>query len=98
MFRHGDVGVFPTNEDFKKDGKKLPHLVLAEGEVTGHTHRVTEGEATLYEKDGVLYLSVSSDTALLTHEEHAPVAIPTGDWEIRIQKEYEPEGWRNVQD
>jgi hypothetical protein len=30
-------------------GKKLPHLTLAEGEVTGHAHRITEGQAELYE-------------------------------------------------
>ncbi|MFB2881393.1 hypothetical protein [Floridanema aerugineum] len=39
-----------------------------------------------------------SPTALLTHEEHKQIAIPQGDWVIRIQREYEPEGWRYVAD
>ena len=93
--RHGDVLIIST-EQIK--GKQLKHLVLAEGEVTGHAHRITEGDATLYEENGVLFLHVESEKALLTHEEHKPVEIPRGDYEIKIQREYEPEGWRNVAD
>lgn len=93
MYRHGDVGIFPTKKKFL-DGVKRDRLVLAEGEVTGHAHRIAEGEASLYEKNGVLYLRVFSDTATVTHEEHKPIEIPMGDYEIRIQKDYEPEGWR----
>ena len=37
-------------------GQKLTHLTLAEGEVTGHSHRIADGQAELYEKDGTLYL------------------------------------------
>lgn len=79
-------------------GKKLSHLTLAEGEVTGHSHQITRGNAELYEKDGTLYLKVLSETASLTHEEHKPVKIPQGNWIVRIQREYEPMGWRYVAD
>jgi hypothetical protein len=79
-------------------GKRLPHLTLAEGEVTGHSHRISEGQAELYEKDGTLYLRVVSETATLTHEEHKAIQIPQGSWMVRIQREYEPEGWRYVAD
>ena len=41
---------------------------------------------------------VFSPTALLTHEEHNPISIPQGDWMVRIQREYEPQGWRYVAD
>ena len=79
-------------------GKRLPHLTLAEGEVTGHSHRISEGKAELYEKDGTLYLRVLSETATLIHEEHKAIQIPQGSWMVRIQREYEPEGWRYVAD
>lgn len=46
----------------------------------------------------MLYLKVFSPTALLTHEEHNPISIPQGDWMVRIQREYEPQGWRYVAD
>ena len=32
---------------------------------------------------------------ILTHEEHAQVKIPQGNWEIRIQHESKPKGWRH---
>jgi hypothetical protein len=96
IIRQGDVLIIPS--DSLATGTKLPHLTLAEGEVTGHRHRISNGEAELFERDGVLYLRVLSPTAILTHEEHAQVTIPQGNWEIRIQREYEPEGWRYVAD
>ncbi len=93
--RQGDVILQPAQQT---TGKKLPHLTLAEGEVTGHSHRISDGKAELYEKDGTLYLRVLSPTATLTHEEHKAIAIPQGNWMVRIQREYQPEGWRYVAD
>ncbi|KAM3094311.1 hypothetical protein ACKFKF_27680 [Phormidesmis sp. 146-12] len=93
--RQGDVILLPTQQI---QGKKLPHLTLAEGEVTGHRHRISDGKAILFEQDSVLYLRIDSETATLTHEEHQPVHIPQGSWMVRIQREYEPEGWRYVAD
>ena len=96
IIRQGDVLIIPSDTLVK--GTKLHHLTLANGEVTGHRHRISNGEAELLERDGVMYLRVLSPTALLTHEEHAPVTIPRGNWQIRIQREYEPDGWRDVAD
>jgi len=94
-YRHGDVILKKVNEI---KGKKLNHLILAEGEVTGHKHVISEGEAELYECEGTLFLSVKSETALLTHEEHKEIELPKGDYQITIQREFEPEGWRRVAD
>ena len=80
------------------EGSKLSHLILAEGEVTGHSHRIGEGKAELYEQDGTLYLHVLSNAVTLIHEEHKAISIPQGNWMILIQREYEPEGWRYVSD
>jgi len=80
--RQGDVILTPVP---KIEGEKKPHLTLAEGEVTGHSHQIIEGQAELYEKDGTLYL-------------HHAIAIPEGNWMVRIQREYEPQGWRYVAD
>jgi hypothetical protein len=93
--RQGDVILQPIAQI---SGKKLPHLTLAEGEVTGHSHRISDGKAELYEKDGTLYLRVLSENATLIHEEHKGIAIPQGDWMVKLQREYEPEGWRYVAD
>jgi hypothetical protein len=96
IIRQGDVLVIPSTTPIS--GTKLSHLTLAEGEVTGHRHRISHGTAELFDRDGTLYLQVLSPTAILTHEEHAEVTIPQGNWEIRIQREYAPEGWRYVAD
>lgn len=85
--RQGDVILMPVT---KITGKKLSHLILAAGEVTGHAHRISEGCAELYDHNGVLYLRVLSKTALLTHEEHQELHIPQGDWLVKIQREYIP--------
>lgn len=91
--RQGDVILLPVQQI---EGKKLPHLTLAAGEVTGHRHAITSGQAELYEDYGTRYLRVVSETALLTHEEHKAISVPQGDWIVRIQREYEPEGWKLV--
>ena len=76
ILRQGDVLIIPS--DTAATGTKLPHLTLAEGEVIGHRHQISNGEAELFELDGILYLKVLSPTAILTHEEHAQVTIPQG--------------------
>lgn len=86
--RQGDVLLLPTSE---LQGVTLPHLVLAEGEVTGHKHQISAGEVDLYQSVDRLYLQVRSQTATLSHEEHKTVEIPQGNWMIRIQREYVPE-------
>ncbi|NEO37858.1 MAG: hypothetical protein F6J90_16600 [Moorea sp. SIOASIH] len=93
--RQGDVILLPVEQI---NGQQLPHLTLAEGEVTGHSHRISDGVAQLYEKNGILYLQVLSETATLTHEEHQRIELPQGSWMVRIQREYEPQGWRYVAD
>ncbi|WP_341527805.1 hypothetical protein WKK05_00115 [Nostoc sp. UHCC 0302] len=93
--RQGDVILLPVQE---VKGQKIPHLILAKGEVTGHKHQITEGKAELYEKDSTLYLRVFSEIALLAHEGHQAIPIPQGNWLVKIQREYEPEGWRYVAD
>ena len=53
--RQGDVLLIPAPQQ-QVLRQKLSHLTLAEGEVTGHRHRITDGKAELYEENGTLYL------------------------------------------
>ncbi|WP_190673237.1 hypothetical protein [Nostoc sp. FACHB-190] len=43
-------------------------------------------------------IPIMSETAFLTHEEHQAIPIPQSNWIVKIQREYEPEGWRYVAD
>ena len=55
--------------------KKISERVLAYGEHTGHAHRVT---VEVYERaDGVREFEGGTT---VTHEEHAPITIPDGQW------------------
>lgn len=86
LIQQGDVLIKRVE---KIQGKKLNHLTLAKGEKTGHHHTITKGEAELYEENGVLFLRVKSDNATLTHQEHLPVEIEKGDYQIGIVREYD---------
>lgn len=105
FFRQGDVLLSPIDPHSDTatvvtSGQLLPHLTLAKGEVTGHCHQISQGEAKLYERNGVLYLQVFSPTAMLTHEEHEAIKIPQGQWQVLMQREYEPVSgyWLDVAD
>lgn len=44
------------------------------------------------------YLEVMDNPATLRHEEHGPITLPPGCYEVRRQREYTPAGMRNVAD
>lgn len=97
----GDV--FLTECSIPKDatvkGLSRRGLVVAEGEHTGHAHVVDSMDATLLEKDGVLYLSATKEVNIV-HEEHKAISVPAGEWKIGIVQEVDPftDEIRNVQD
>ena len=86
MFQQGDV-ILERVENVK--GKKLNHLILAEGEMTGHSHVITKGKAELYENEKELFLKIISNTAELTHQEHKIVVLPKGNFKVRKVREYD---------
>src|SRR5689334_22414924 len=98
LWRHGDVLVGAVAA-VPEGARPLSHLILARGEVTGHSHRVAErGAAHLYELDGVLYLDVVAALATLIHEEHGLITLPQGQHRVWIQREYAPGEIRRVAD
>lgn len=86
-YQQGDVLIKKIDGEIK--GKKLNHLTLAEGEVTGHSHQIKNGGAELYLLNGVMFLKVLTDNVTLLHEEHNPVEIKKGNYQISIVKEYD---------
>lgn len=95
-YRHGDVLILECAAP--KGGDELKHLTLAEGEVTGHSHRIVDGIAKLTRFDDKMYLKVQGEIGTLAHEEHPALSVPQGNYEIVIQREYEPNGWKYVAD
>lgn len=95
-YRHGDLIIVPTKD--KIQGVEQPKPVLALGEVTGHSHQITEGIAKVFKYNEKTYLKVISEYALLTHEEHDSIKLPCGDYEFFIQQEWKEDGWAKVLD
>jgi hypothetical protein len=81
------------------DALRRPGCVLAEGEATGHTHRIDRpGAAELLERGGTLYLRVLADSAAVVHQEHRPIVLPRGLYRVWQQREYSPRAIRTVCD
>jgi hypothetical protein len=83
-------------------------FVVAHSE-TGHNHVIAESSnVKLYTTNDpmVSYLQVIEATDatetiiehLRTFDTHESILIPHGNYEIRRQREYSPEGWRRVED
>lgn len=89
IYQHGDVVIIKRPE-LPKDLKDLKTNVLAEGEATGHAHRLHGDGYTYFEepKTKERYLRLVQPVAL-RHEEHHEIILPTGDYEIRIVREYD---------
>jgi hypothetical protein len=98
LFRHGDVLV-ETISTIPATAKKQRHLTLAEGELTGHSHKIAESKnAILYRNGQDLFLHVTARTATIQHEEHAPIELPQGFYRVWQQREYTPERIVTVRD
>lgn len=106
MFRQGDILLVPAwGEQLSESARPVARdargrLVLALGEATGHAHAVAAPDAQLLAEPGEVdrrFLRIVTE-ALLTHEEHAPIPLPPGLYEVVRQREYLPAGIRDVAD
>lgn len=104
MYRQGDillVRVGMPEATLKPVPKDEGRVILAYGEVTGHAH-VAEcaegGVAELLEtEEGRRFLKLV-DPGVVVHDEHAPIDLEPGYYEVRRQREYTPEYNRYVAD
>lgn len=118
VVRQGDVGIsqidmIPANAE-KVEPTKDNKVVLAYGEVTGHSHRFnadfvdefkTETDRFFRVKQAAVLNKIDDnkyqivqDGAILFHEEHNPIILEPGDYKIIQQQEYIQQNWRNVAD
>lgn len=99
-YRQGDVSIMAATTLPKGLRPVKGEPILARGEVTGHAHRIVEGQVRLYQLGALLYLRVLSEFAKLYHEEHEDIILPRGKYEVRQQREFRrgEGGIRNVAD
>lgn len=83
--RHGDV-ILERVEFSAREFKKCEEVVLAEGKVTGHFHRL-QGQLLVTElKNNERFVRCEQD-AVLSHEEHDTLVIPKGEYRVLLQRE-----------
>lgn len=91
-YQQGDVllkpiATLPAKAKKVKPGKR--GHILAEGEITGHHHRIEEiDDAELYREGERMLLAVEKETQL-KHEEHGTITVPPGVYEVGIVREWD---------
>ena len=91
QYRNGDVFLRKV-ESLPGDAETSavhPAEVLAYGEVTGHSHRLTGTTVERYDHANRAYVLLS-EAGILTHEEHGEAVIPAGVYELIIERDYDP--------
>jgi len=105
MYRHGDVVLITRPVPPGAAETERGRLTLAEGEVTGHAHVIDHPDAILLTVPASLeaaepaapattrtFLRVLAAAGVeLTHEEHAALVIPPGEYEVLRQREWTDE-------
>lgn len=90
FYRHGDL-LIKRIESLPEGLTKLNTKILAEGEATGHHHRLTSQTAQVFRDDANQrrYLSIEEPTQLV-HEEHKPITIEEGTYVVIQEREFDP--------
>jgi hypothetical protein len=104
QIRQGDVLLVAIEKKIPKGLKPKQEVILAEGEMTGHAHRLKAHEVYEWNENGQRYVHVAGQEAgELSHEEHDPspvkVVEPGVTYRIIPQKEWDLSGqWVKVID
>lgn len=110
-YRQGDVLIVAIDnapENATSVKRENGRVVLAHGEVTGHSHAILDKHAELVTTDdrlvavdqaAALYLLVHGTKPVdLVHQEHDTITIDPGHYKVIRQTEYTPERLVQVQD
>ena len=103
QYRQGDV-LLCAVDDIPSGAKPVPseddRVVVALGELTGHAHAFAAAEARMLRDRGRQrsFLVIGKGGGRLCHEEHDPILVPEGNYELRRQREYAPRMPRFVGD
>lgn len=95
--RHGDV-VIVADPTVQPDSQADCHGVVAEGEATGHAHRVNHAEVRRVVGDLIQRTITAKQPTHIDHEEHQLSPIPQGEHRTSILAQWTPEGLSRVAD
>ncbi len=86
MFRQGDVLLIEAAA-IPEGAKKRHGKVIVEGELTGHSHRVVNGD--VFDSMETLFVA-AREGARLIHDEHGPINLIPGIYLVVRQREFVP--------
>jgi hypothetical protein len=87
MYRQGDI-LFKKITALPAHLKEKPDNIVAGGEGSAHTHLLVNGDLfQLGNSDPKLYIKTHENTRLI-HEEHLPIRLESGIYEVVRQREY----------
>ena len=90
LFRQGDIYI-ESVRCLPEGAVKQLSTVLADGELTGHRHRILDFRtASVFEARGEIFIDVIGDRAEVVHEEHGTIALNRGVYRVWRQREYDP--------
>lgn len=102
----GDVLLIPTDQPIPDNAEVVKSEngknIITHSE-SGHHHTTPDDVTTLFKSshDFEAMLKVDEDTQI-THERsfdtHKPIGLPAGNYIVKRQREYTPEGFRRAQD
>jgi hypothetical protein len=101
IYRQGDVLIELVSsipETAKPAKRDKGRVILAYGEVAGHSHAIAAKRVRKFDDGTVSYVDIAEALALLEHDEHAPISLPRGKYRVTIQREYSPQEIRRVAD
>lgn len=92
IYRHGDIDFIPVTDPKVKETIEHESFIVAEGEATGHHHRLTAAlgakVAVMKGFNNEMYIRISEPTPL-SHEEHHTLTIQPGVYEIKNEREFD---------
>lgn len=99
--RQGDVLLVPVEVTPPANAKSTKSVVIAEGEITGHSHKLTAEQGILSWDDFVVVQG--TENGQIQHEDHDPnpaAVVPAGVvFRVVHQREYTlSEQWERVRD
>jgi hypothetical protein len=87
LYQQGDL-LLETIETIP-EGLNKHNGVLAEGESTGHAHKVDLSDVDVFvSENGELYCEAKKEFTI-THEEHKAITLPKGKYKVRRVLEYD---------
>lgn len=88
-YRHGDVYLERIPDlTHRETVTRHTEYVIAEGEATGHAHRLLAPTISVWNKAAQRYIHVP-EGGVLTHEEHGAYDVAPGTYAVHIQRTWD---------